>query len=272
MSGQRYRARRRAELPQHFLRSRALAASLVAQSSVGRQDLVVEIGPGRGVLTRELAGRCGRLVGVEIDGDLARRLRTELAQVPHVEIVQQDFLRFEFPASPFKVFGSIPYSRTADIVRRLVEATYPPEDAYLVAQLEAAERFSGAPYAAETLASLLAKPWWHVEIARWLRRTDFAPPPRVDSVLLWLARRTRPLVDESERRHYEEFVGSAFGRRGSTMHQCLRWAFTGRQIGRLTDNLRFERSAPPSTLSFEQWLGLFRFYMLERSHNYRKVV
>ena len=92
------------------------------------------------------------------------------------------------------------------------------------------------------------------------------------TVLLWLARRTRPLVEESERRRYEEFVGSAFGRKGSTMHQCLRWAFTGRQIGRLTGHLRFERSAPPSTLSFDQWLGLFRFYVLERSHNYRKVV
>ncbi len=265
MFGQKHRARRRAELSQHFLRSRALAASLVAQSSVGRQDLVVEIGPGRGVLTRELAKRCGRLVGVEIDDELARRLRTELVDVPHVEIVRRDFLRFELPQSPYKVFGSIPYSRTADIVRRLVEAVGPPDDAYLVVQREAAERFAGAPYAVETLASLLAKPWWHVEISRWLRRTDFDPPPRVDSVLLWLARRTRPLVDRSNERRYEEFVRSAFGRKGSTMHQCLRWAFTGRQIGRLTGNLRFERSAPPSTLSFEQWLGLFRFYMLERS-------
>jgi 16S rRNA A1518/A1519 N6-dimethyltransferase RsmA/KsgA/DIM1 with predicted DNA glycosylase/AP lyase activity len=153
----------------------------------------------------------------------------------------------------------------------LVEEGHPPEDAYLVVQLEAAERFAGAPYGPETMASLLAKPWWHVEIPRWLRRTDFDPPPRVDSVLLWLARRTRPLVAESERRRYEEFVRSAFGRRGGTMHQCLRWTFTGRQIGRLTGHLRFERSVPPSTLSFDQWLGLFRFYMLDRTQDYRKT-
>ena len=62
-------------------------------------------------------------------------------------------------------------------------------------QREAAERFAGSPCSRETLSSLLLKPWWQIEIVRRFCRTDFDPPPSVDAVALWLARRTRLLVD-----------------------------------------------------------------------------
>ena len=262
MSGESYRTRRRSDLSQHFLRSPALAASLVGQTSISSGDLVVEIGAGRGALTRQLALRCGHLVAVEIDGQLVDDLRAQFGDAPHVRVVQCDFLRFDLPERAYKVFGSIPFGRTAEIVRRLVTAASPPVDAYLIVQREAAERFTGAPYAAETLPSLLVKPWWQVEIVRRLRRTDFAPPPRVVPVLLWLARRTRPLISESQTAPYRQFITLAFGRGGGTARKCLRRVFTATQIGRLARELRFESEAPPSALTFDQWLGLFRYFSL----------
>ena len=262
MDGQRYRTRRRSDLSQHFLRSRALAASLVEQSSITGQDLVVEIGPGRGMLTRELARRCRRLVAVEIDERLVAELRAGFQDAPHVELVHGDFLRYRLPESPYKVYANVPFGRTADIIHRLVGASTPPEDAYCVVQLEAAQRFAGGPSASETLSSLLLKPWWHVEIARRLRRNDFDPPPRVESVLLSLARRIKPLVDETRRPLYEDFVTTSFGRRGSTVRQCLRGAFTGRRFARLARDLRFDPTSAPSDLTFDQWLGLFRYLEL----------
>ena len=259
MSALRYRAPRRGELSQHFLRSRILASSLVAQASISQHDLVVEIGPGRGALTSALARRCKELVAVELDESLCHALRERFRADPHVSIVHKDFLRIRLPDAPYKVFGNIPYSRTAAIVRRLIDAPSPPEDAYLVVQREAAERFAGGPYAPETLPSLLLKPWCHAEIVRRLRRTDFDPPPSVDSVVLWLARRSRPLVDPSQRAAYRSFIDACFGRRGNTVARCIGSRFTRRQIGRLSQDLRFDSSAPPSALAFDQWLGLFRF-------------
>lgn len=265
MSGVRHRARRRAELSQHFLRSRALATSLVTQSSITRSDLVVEIGPGRGILTQGLAGRCRRLIAVELDERLYRGLLDTYCDAPHVVPVHDDFLRFPLPDDPYKVFASIPYSQTAAIVRRLASAPVPPRDGYPVVQLEAAERFAGGPYAPETQESLLLKPWWQVEIARRLRRTDFDPPPAVESVVLWLARRARPLMDPPPA--YGRFVAASFGRRGNTLRRCLRDIFTGRQIGRLARDLRFDPGAAPSEIAFDQWLGLFRYLMDEGNHN-----
>lgn len=217
------------------------------------------------MLTRELAGLCRHVIAVEIDEWLSRDLQEEFAESPHVEVVGGDFLRFELPSTPFKVVGNIPYSRTAAIVKRLVDAPTPPEDACLVVQREAAERFAGGPYGPETLTSLLLKPWWQVEILRRLRRTDFDPPPRVGSVLLWLARRPKPLVDQAHGALYRRFIGEAFGRVGNTARQCLRPVFTGRQLRQLARDLRFDLSARPSGLSFDQWLGLFRYLALVES-------
>lgn len=230
MSGRRSRTQGRPSLSQHFLRSQALAASLIAESNVRSGDTLIEIGAGFGTLTRELARRCSRLVAVEVDGRLLRRLRAEFGADPGVSLVHCDFLRFPLPAEAYKVFGNIPFGITADIVRRLVESPNPPDDIYCIVQREAAERFAGEPYAHETLRSLMLKPWWHVEILRRLSRSDFDPPPSVDCVMLWLALRERPLVEPGEAARYRDFVAACFGRSGDTIRRCLRGVFTGRQV------------------------------------------
>ena len=192
-------------------------------------------------------------------------LRRRFSGNTRITIVQADFLRFRLPDGPYKVVGNIPFNRTAAIVRRLVQARTPPEDAWLVVQREAAERFAGGPYCRETQSSLLLKPWWQAEIARRLRPTDFDPPPRVQSVALWLARRTRPLVDRSQAADYRRFIRTCFGPGGHTISRCLRSEFTRTQVHRLGRDLRFYPSGPPSRLTFDQWLGLFRFRGLAES-------
>lgn len=260
MDGASARARRRTQLSQHFLRDQGLAASLVRQSSISGGDLVVEIGPGRGALTRELAKRCGRLIAVELDSYLANALDFEFENDSAIKIVPGDFLRFDLPCAPYKAFGNVPFDNTHEIVRRLVESPVPPDDAYLIVRREDAERISGHPFASESQTSLLLKPWWHIEIVRRLRRSDFDPKPKVDSVFLWLARRPRPLVEQHEASSYKRFIKSSFGTRGNTLRRCLRPSLTGRQIGQLSSFLRFPDSAPPSALTFDQWLGLFRHF------------
>lgn len=199
---------------------------------------------------------------MEFDGALAEALRARFLKDDRVTIVRSDFLRFRLPGFPYKVLGNIPFNRTAAIVRRLVQADSPPQDAWLVVQREAAERFAGRPCSRETLPSLLLKPWWQIEIARRLRRTDFDPPPGVDAVVLWLARRTRPLVGRSQAADYRRFIRSCFGRDGRSIRRCLRSEFTQTQIHRLGRDVRFDPSGPPRDLTFDHWLALFRFRML----------
>ncbi|MHB8516450.1 MAG: rRNA adenine N-6-methyltransferase family protein, partial [Dehalococcoidia bacterium] len=128
-------------------------------------------------------------------------------------------------------------------------------DAFLIVQREAAQKFAGVP--TETLFSLLHKPWHEITIERAFRRTDFVPQPSVESALLRVRRRERPLVARGEAADYRAFVGSGFG--APSMREALGERFTWRQIARLSRDLRFSRDARPPQLTFPQWLALFRF-------------
>lgn len=259
MSVHRRRTQRCADLSQHFLRKGATAARLIRGTSITDTDLVVEIGPGHGALTIPLARRARRLIAVEIDATLASKLRSKLGD--RVEIVDGDFLTTPLPLHRYKVVGNVPFARTTDIVRKLVEAPNPPEDTWLTVQREAGHRFTGSPYVNETLWSLRLKPWWHVEIVDRLRRSDFDPPPSVDSVFLWMSQRARPLLAESEGRVFMELIVGTY-ERGLSIRQTTRRWLSNNQIRRLARDLCFEIDGRPSSLSFEQWLGIVRFIML----------
>lgn len=251
---------RRASLGQHFLCDGALARRLVELSGIGPGDRVVEIGAGRGALTRWLAERSGSLLGLEIDPRLYRRLRRRFGDLPHVQMVEGDFLAHPLPEGDYTVFANPPFALTAQILRRLTASARPPRDAFLVLQREAALDLAGRPWAAETLVSLCAKPHWQVEILERIPPEAFAPPPRVACALVWLARRDRPLVADPQAALYRDFVAAAFGTRGHRVRDALRGLLSPRQIRRLARDLRFDARARPSELAFEQWLALFRFF------------
>lgn len=242
--------RRRPELSQHFLRRSGLASQLVRQIALAADDLVVEVGPGRGMLTAALLDTGARVLAVEADPALAALVRERFGRA--VEVVEGDFRRFVIPEGA-RVVANLPFAITSDAVRQIT--TSGARDAHLIVQREAAERFAGAPHAPETLMSLLLKPWWHVEVLRPLRRVDFDPPPSVDCAFLWLARRDPPLVRDAE--SYHAFVRRSFGR-ARTMREALRASFTRPQAERLARDLRLPLDAPPSAATFEQWLALFR--------------
>lgn len=217
-------------------------------------DLVVEVGPGRGVLTEHLARRAGRVIAVELDPALAEAAEARFRGGTRIEVVRGDFLAFAIPAGA-RVVANLPYNITADAVRHVLASD--AADAHLVVQREAAERFAGHPWGGESLPSLTLKPWWHAEVTRALQRTDFDPPPSVDSALLWLARRRPPLLLDRERAAYERFLAATFGR-GRSTGAVLGRVFTRAQTDRLRRDLRLDLDAPPSATSFDRWLALYR--------------
>jgi 23S rRNA (adenine-N6)-dimethyltransferase len=246
---------RRAELSQHFLRDPALARALVEGMRLARGSLVLEIGPGRGMITAALADAGFRVIAVEKDVRLYRSLRARFMGRTNVECHHGDALEYEAPREPHVVVSNVPYNITAALVRRTVESR--ATDAFLIVQREAAEKFAGVP--AESLFSLLHKPSFELTIGRAFTRTDFEPAPAVESVLLRIQRRDVPLLDARERAGYRAFVLASFGTRRQRARDALRLRFTEPQIVRLMHELRIARDARPSEISFPQWLALFRF-------------
>src|SRR5215213_7675673 len=173
---------------QNFLCSPELVERLLDRSGIGPDDLVIEIGPGRGVITERLAARCRQVLAVEQDPDLAEELRVQFAHAPNVALFAGDFLGFPLPLTTYKVFANIPFNITAAIFGKLTSGNSPPVDAYLTVQREAADRFLGIPR--QTLVAVLLQPWFQPTVVHRFLPVDFAPRPGVEVVLLRLRRRS----------------------------------------------------------------------------------
>lgn len=243
---------------QHFLRDSCLVASLLDRSTIGSDDVVYEIGPGKGIITEQLALRCKQVVAIEKDPRLATQLLQQFADRPQVTIHEGDFLSYRLPRRPYKVFANIPFNITKAIVTQLTTTEYPPEDAYLVMQKEAALMFLGKPH--ESLYTVLLKPWFEGEIVHHFRRRDFVPEPRVDVVLLRLRKRGPPLMSRADRQCFRDFVVYAFTAWRPTIGDILKGIFTWRQLKYLNREAGIDLSATPTMISFEQWLTMFAYF------------
>lgn len=233
-------------ISQNFLTSRRTIMRLLALTDLSAADTVLEIGAGKGHITRELAARCGRVISYEIDPALASRLNGKLPE--NVRLYQADFLTAPLPRSPYKVFANIPFDHTTDILRRLTQESSTPVCAWLIMEKGAAMRFCGS--GRETAASLLLKPWWDVRIVHRLHREDFHPMPSVECVLLELKRKAVPDIPPRERRMWEAFTTRA-------LRQGLRGMLTPRQV---TAALREAQIPMSATMRYVQWLCLFRWW------------
>ncbi|HYM15161.1 MAG TPA: rRNA adenine N(6)-methyltransferase family protein [Dehalococcoidia bacterium] len=247
---------RRPELSQHFLRHGA-AAALVRRLGYPRGSLVVEAGAGDGALTAALLSGGLRVVAVERDARLYARLVARLGRDARLTCVLADFLTVALPAEPYRVVSNAPYGVTAALARKLLEAARPPEEAVLVVQREAAEKFAGVPRT--TLFSLLHAPWSEITIAGTVRRRDFVPAPRVRSAILRIRQRPTALIDEASAGRYRALVRAAFGNGSGDVSRALRGHATAAQVRRLGRDLGFEPHAGPGRLTFGQWLAVFRF-------------
>jgi 23S rRNA (adenine-N6)-dimethyltransferase len=255
---------------QNFLRDPALARKLVATSSLSRDDLVIEIGPGRGVLTRALSERCRQVVAIELDELLAAELGRSLDQLRNVVIYEGNFLDLPLPLTMYKVFANIPFNTTAAIVSKLLDGPNPPSEAWLIMQREAAARFIGL--GRTTLAALLIHPWFEPVVVHNFRRDDFVPPPRVEVVLLRFNKRGPPLVNEVERQLFRDFVTHGFTAWQPSVRDAYRGAFAERDLRRIESELRINLRRKPSALPVDQWLAMFDYFACHGSARQRDTI
>jgi 23S rRNA (adenine-N6)-dimethyltransferase len=240
---------------QNFLRDPGLVASLLDTYCLNREGTVYEIGPGKGIITEQLALRYQEVVAIEKDPYLATLLRRRFAQTPNVTICWGDFLRYRLPCTRYQVIANIPFNITSAVVAQLTASACAPEVALLVMQREAAETLVGQPH--ESLRTLYLKPWFDMDIVHRFRRADFRPVPHVDVVMLRLRKRGPPLVRPVDRQCFRDFVAYVFTAWEPTVKKSLGHLYSRRQLGRLRDTLNFDMDVTPTSLTLEQWLELF---------------
>lgn len=244
-------------LSQVFLKEGELVHTLLERSSIGKRDVVVEVGPGKGIITDELLKKAGRVIAIEKDDRLYGELLQKYQSTSNLKLYNDDFLRFALPSLPYKVFSNVPFAIESQLVRKFIDSKNDsPLDSYLVMRREVTERLAGIPR--EGQFSIIHKPWFDLEIFHYFRRGDFQPKPKVESAMLRFKKKERPLIDEEDRRLYELFITRGFGG-GRRLRQNLSDLFTSNQLNHLARELGFRVENMPSELTFEHWLGMFKF-------------
>jgi 23S rRNA (adenine-N6)-dimethyltransferase len=230
---------------QHFLRSSRLAAELVRAAGVQRDELVLDLGAGTGVLTAALARRGARVVAVEIDPELAAALERRF---PAVEVLAADALRVPLPGEPFRVVANLPFDGATAILRRLLDPRGSLVSADVV--VEWAVACKRAAVWPSTQLGVFWGAWFDLAVVRRLPRSVFTPPPVVDAGVLRIVRRSEPLVPVTEQRPYQTFLARGY-------RDGLRAVVPWRLLKHAEAELGFDRHAHARDLDRRQWAALF---------------
>jgi 16S rRNA (adenine1518-N6/adenine1519-N6)-dimethyltransferase len=275
------RPQHKPKLGQHFLASDSFALQIVDALGDISQNTVLEIGPGRGVLTSLLAKRVRRLIAVELDRVLAAQLRLRFGMFPNVEVIEADILSvdfdslfgpkpglrrpgIEFRPEPVKVIGNLPYYITSDILLRLFEYSKYFESIVVLVQREVADRIAAEPGSRDYgLLSATAQLYARVEKLFTLPPGAFAPPPKVHSTVLrlTLAPRLKELGldgDGLAKDGFINFLKLSFGQKRKTLWNNLKSDYPEPDLRAALAQARVKPAARAETLTLEESAALFR--------------
>ncbi len=220
---------------QNFLKSTRLVDKIVSLAAIDPAATVLEVGPGKGIITHALAqrvGENGRVIAVELDAQLAAGLRHTCQPFPQIEIVQADILRFDVGqiTRPYYLFSNIPFSITAPLLTHLLTPTTGPQQAHLILQrdtLIASSKWGDN----DTFKAMLIRPLYDIALVHAFARSDFAPSPGVETALFAFTRRNRPLVSPADYALYQDFM--AFVSKDRVGEGAWRKLFSKKQIAML---------------------------------------
>ena len=253
-------------LGQRFLVDRSVLAAIVAAADLGPTDHVLEVGPGPGVLTRELAARAGSVTAVEVDPRMVTVLAETIGDRPNVRVVTADALAVDLyglpPRAPTRIVANLPYQITTPLLERFLEDPRRAPLVVVLVQREVALRMCATQRDAREhgFLSVFVQSFADARIVRRVPARAFRPSPRVDSAVVALATRDRPAFAPLAQGPFFKLVSDAFRHRRKQLRSAL-----GHEAGltreRATAVLEAAGIAPerrPEELAIEEWVALAR--------------
>jgi len=251
---------------QHFLVDRAALETIVAAAEIDPGDDVLEIGPGPGVLTVELASRARSVTAVELDERMLAVLRETVGGRANVRVVRADALAVDLfsigARPPSRVVANLPYQITSPLLIRLLADPRRPQLMIVLVQAEVARRIVAGPKDRRErgFLSVLCQSFAEVRIVRHVPARAFRPPPRVDSAIVALRTRAEPAFWPLEQHRFLDLVSDAFRHRRKQLRSAL-----GHEAGLDRDRagaaLAAAGIAPsrrPEELELDEWVALAR--------------
>lgn len=253
---------------QNFLVDETVAGRIVDAARLGEADTVVEIGPGRGALTRRLVKEAGRVIVVELDADLLPVLKDEFGQYGNFELINADVLKLDLlplaGSGRVKIVANLPYYISTAVLQHLIAQRRAISEMVLMFQREVVDRIVAQPGNSERgYLTVLVEALLNVEKLFDVPPSSFKPAPKVwSSVVRLLPKANDPMLDGREQR-FERLVGAAFRQKRKTILNNLKTASAELELAEPADLLarsEIDPSRRAETLSFTEWRRLFMLY------------
>lgn len=252
---------------QNFITDPGILNKVVSTGDISPEDIVVEIGPGAGTLTKAIAARAGQVIAIEIDKELLPILQENLAECGNIKIIEGDALKIDLDKlveeitgqrKPYKIVANLPYYITSPLVMHFLENKFNIQRIIIMVQKEVAERFTAQPgtkdYGALTVSiNLYSKP----KIAFFVSRNVFTPRPDVDSAVVDLVIREEPPYKINNIDILKRLVKAAFNQRRKTLTNALKALNTEKdQIVQILKDADIDPKRRGETLTLEEFVRI----------------
>lgn len=266
-------------LGQNFLTEPNILRKIVETAEINHETNVIEVGPGIGALTEQLAMNGNQVVAFEIDDRLIPVLADTLHRYPNVKVIHQDILKTDLAAAvkeyftedlPLKVVANLPYYITTPIMMHFLESDVRVDEMVVMMQKEVADRISAKP-GTKAYGSLSIAVQYHMDasLAFIVPKTVFVPQPNVDSAILKLTRREEPAVEVTDEKEFFRLTKASFQLRRKTLWNNLQHAYGKDEATKawLTQSLADAGIDPKrrgETLSLEEFAALSNAMMANK--------
>jgi len=246
-------------LGQNFLIDRNIVKKVIKAANLKSTDIILEIGPGLGALTKELVKKVKQVIACEKDPKMCEILKKTLKDFKNIEIINQDILKYNFQfLKNYKVVANLPYYITSPVIRKFLESENPPKEMVLMVQKEVAQRICSAPPKMSILAisvQFYAKP----KIISYVSKESFWPQPKVDSAIIKIVpRQFRILVLRQFREQFFRIVRAGFShpRKQLANNLSKELKLNKKEINDLLLKNNIQPSQRAETLTIKDWLKL----------------
>ena len=216
-------------LGQHFLVDPDILNKVIRAARVGKEDVVLEVGPGLGEMTFALAHRVKKVIAIEIDPKLVAILSKKAKDYPNVEVMKSDILKVDFKdilekeGRTIKVVANLPYQISTPLIFRFIELKEAFSTFTLMLQKEVAERMVAPPGRKEYgPLSIFVQLFLNISILFFIKPSAFFPPPKVESAVVHMVWKERPMIKKNDEEWFKRIVKACFGYRRKTLLNALK--------------------------------------------------
>lgn len=258
------------KLGQNFLNNKTVVKKIVDSANLTADDFVLEVGPGKGILTEELSKKCKKVIAVEIDRDLIISLRDKFKDTEVVEIIESDILKTDFKKlntkynisdTKYKIIANLPYYITSSIIRMFLEAELPPSEMILMVQKEVAERIISKP-GNHSILSLSVQYYADPELLFYLDKSNFDPIPEVDSAVIRIKPKLKHIAQEESKRFFR-VVRAGFCAKRKMLVNNLASSFhlEKKEVEKILKVTGISLTVRAQELSVEDWKNLAKYFI-----------